>query len=372
MDDFIGFCNLRRQYNNHREAFLQTIDLVCGKAAFIDGEYVKKFESEFSAFCRVSYSSCVNSGTNAILLAILAMGINAGDEVIIPANTFVATAWGPLYAGAKPVFVDCTSDTWEIDPDKIQEAVTKKTKAVIGVHLFGLPFDVDAVRETAKKNNLLVVEDCAQAHGAMYKSRIVGSLCDIGCFSFYPTKNLGAFGEGGCVTTNDPEYAEQINKLKNHAVNIYGDHEQIGFNMRMDGIQAAVLSYKLKFLDNTNNRRRAIAKRYNEEIVNPCIKMQKIPETAESVYQLFVITVPEREKFIKHLYDKNIECSVHYRIPCHLQKVFDNLGYKPGDLPNAEYLAEHCVSLPMYPELFNEEIDRIVEACNSFSGGFGS
>jgi dTDP-4-amino-4,6-dideoxygalactose transaminase len=371
MDDFIGFCNLKRQYNDHREDFLHAIDFVCGKAAFIDGEFVKSFESDFAKFCQVSYVSCVNSGTNAILLAMLAMGIKAGDEVIIPANTFVATAWGPLYAGAKPVFVDCTSDTWEIDPDRIEEAITGKTKAVIGVHLYGLPFDVDAVRGTAKKNNLVVVEDCAQAHGALYKNRITGGLCDVGCFSFYPTKNLGAFGEGGCVTTNNSGYAEQINMLKNHAVNAFGDHEKIGFNMRMDGIQAAVLSYKLKFLENTNNRRREIAKRYNEEIVNPCIKMQMIPETAESVYQLFVITVPEREDFIKHLYSKNIECGIHYRMPCHLQKVFGYLGYKPGDLPNAEYLAENCVSLPMYPELFDEEVSRVIDACNSFDRGRG-
>jgi len=369
MDDFIGFCNLKRQYNNHRDDFLHAIDLVCGKAAFIDGEFVKSFESEFAKFCQVSYVSCVNSGTNAILLAMLAMGIKAGDEVIIPANTFVATAWGPLYAGAKPVFVDCASDTWEIDPGKIEEAISGKTKAIIGVHLYGLPFDIDAVKEVAENNNLMVVEDCAQAHGTLYKSRPVGGLCDIGAFSFYPTKNLGAFGEGGCVTTNNARYAEQINMLKNHAADEYGDHEKIGFNMRMDGIQAAVLSYKLQYLESLNQRRTEIAKRYMTEIFNPYIKMQKTPGVSGHVYHLFVITVAQREKFMIHLHEKNIECAVHYRVPCHLQKVFGYLGYKPGDLPNAEYLAEHCVSLPMYPELFDEEVDRIIDACNSFNGG---
>ncbi|MEI6578517.1 MAG: DegT/DnrJ/EryC1/StrS family aminotransferase [Eubacteriales bacterium] len=369
MDDFIGFCNLKRQYNDHREDFLHTIDLVCGKAAFIDGDFVKLFESEFAKFCQVSYVSCVNSGTNAILLAMLAMGIKAGNEVIIPANTFVATAWGPLYTGAKPVFTDCTSDTWEIDPLKMEEAITGKTKAVIGVHLYGLPFDIDAVTEIARNNNLMVVEDCAQAHGALFKNRPVGGLCDVGAFSFYPTKNLGAFGEGGCVTTNNEDYIEQINSLKKHAVDAFDNHEKIGFNMRMDGIQAAILSYKLKHLESLNLRRKELAKRFTAEIFNPCIKMQKIPKDAVHAYHLFVITVPEREKFIKHLYEKNIECAIHYRVPCHLQKVFAHLGYKPGDLPNSEYLSEHCVSLPMYPELQDDEVSRIIDACNSFDRG---
>lgn len=369
MNGNIEFCDLKRQYKNHRDDFLQTFDLVCGKAAFVDGEFVKSFESEFAKCCQVPYASCVNSGTNAILLAMLAMGIKTGDEVIIPTNTFIATAWGPVYAGAKPVFVDCTSDTWETDPVKIEEAITEKTKAIIGVHLYGLPFDVDAVNKIAKDNKLVVVEDCAQAHGAFYKNRPVGGLCDIGAFSFYPTKNLGAFGEGGCATTNSPVYAEQIITLKNHGANEFGDHEKIGFNMRMDGIQAAVLSYKLKYLESINERRRAIAKRYIEEIVSPFIKIQQTQEGAEHVYHLFVITVPERDSFIKHMYSKKIECSIHYPMPCHLQKVFNHLGYKQGDFPNSEYLAEHCVSLPMYPELFEEEISRIIDACNCFNGG---
>ncbi len=371
MNDFIDFCNLKRQYNDHRESFLHAMDLVCGKAAFIDGDFVKKFEAEFAEFCKVPYVSCVNSGTNAILLAMQAMGIKTGDEVIIPSNTFVATAWGPMYTGAKPVFVDCTGDTWEIDPEKIEEAITGRTKAIIGVHLYGLPFDVDAVRAIAHRHNIAVVEDCAQAHGATYKSQPVGGLCDMGAFSFYPTKNLGAFGEGGCVTTNNAGYADQINSLKNHAANALGDHEKIGFNMRMDGIQAAVLSCKLKYIDETNSRRCAIAKRYSKEIVNPLIRMQKSSETSGHVYHLFVITVPQRERFLAFMRSENIECAIHYPIPCHLQKVFGDLGYKPGDLPNSEYLAEHCVSLPMYPELFDDEVSRIIEACNFFDGGAG-
>ena len=371
MDSLIEFCNLKRQYISRKENFLAVIDAVCGKAAFIDGEFVKQFESEFAALCLTHYASCVNSGTNAILLAVLALGIGAGDEVIIPANTFVATAWGPVYAGTKPVFVDCTSDTWQIDPDKIEQAITEKTKAIIGVHLYGLPFNVDAVMNIAEEHNLYVIEDCAQAHGALYKGKPVGGLCDIGCFSFYPTKNLGAFGEGGCATTNNEFFAQQIDSLKKHAADKNGDHDKVGFNMRMDGIQAAVLSNKLNDLEKANTRRCEIAERYRREIVNPRITLQKAAQGDGHVYHLFVITVPEREKFMHYLFSKNIESAIHYPMPCHLQKVFAHLGYKPGDLPNSEYLAQHCVSLPMYPELFDNEIDRIINACNSFNGGAG-
>lgn len=369
MNNIIKFCNLKRQFLRKKEEYQDVINAVCKDAAFIDGKHVKMFETEFAKFCDVPYAACVNSGTSAILLALLAMGITAGDEVIIPSSTFIATAWGPIYAGAKPVFVDCTSDTWQVDPKKIEEAITKNTKAIIGVHLYGIPFDIDAIKCIAEKHNLLVIEDCAQAHGALYYGKPVGGFFDAGCFSFYPTKNLGAFGEGGCVLTGNADYIKQINLLKNHASDNDGNHESVGFNMRMDGIQAAVLNHKLKSLGNTNNRRREIAQRYKSEIVNPNIVMQKIPEETVPVYHLFVVTVPNREDFIGYLASKSIECRVHYRIPCHLQKAFADLGYKRGELPNAEYLADHCISLPIYPELYDNEVSRIVDACNSYNGG---
>lgn len=369
MNSLIAFCNLKRQYSNNKDEYQDIIDAVCKDAAFIDGKYVRAFESEFAKFCGIPYAACVNSGTSAIFLALLVMGIGAGDEVVVPSNTFVATAWGPIYTRAKPIFVDCTSDTWQIDSDKVEEAITKNTKAIIGVHLYGLPFDIDAIKRIANKHNLLVIEDCAQAHGALYRGTPVGGFFDAGCFSFYPTKNLGAFGEGGCVLTGNAEYIRQINLLKNHGSDNDGNHECVGFNMRMDGIQAAVLSYRLKSLDSANKKRREIADRYKNEIVNPNIVMQKIPEETVPVYHLFVVTVPDRERFIDYLSSKNIECRVHYRIPCHLQKAFSDLGYKYGDLPNAEYLAEHCVSLPIYPELYDDEVSTIINACNSFDGG---
>lgn len=371
MKKIIEFCNLKRQYSHDKEDYQDVIDVVCKDAAFIDGKYVKIFESEFARFCDVPYVACVNSGTSAIFLALLAMGIGPGDEVIIPSSTFVATAWGPIYAGAKPVFVDCTNDTWEIDPGKLEQAITKNTKAIIGVHLYGLPFDIDAVKHIAQKHSLLVIEDCAQAHGALYRGTPVGGFFDAGCFSFYPTKNLGAFGEGGCVLTGNSDYIRQINLLKNHASDNDGNHECVGFNMRMDGIQASVLSHKLKSLNSANKKRREIADRYKNEIVNPKIVMQKTPKETTPVYHLFVITVPSREEFIGYLASKDIECRVHYRVPCHLQKAFSCLGYKRGDLPNAEYLADHCVSLPIYSELYDDEVSMIIDACNSFDGGTG-
>jgi len=370
MGNFVEYIDLKRDYITRRDEYLDAIDLVCQKAQYVDGEFVRQFESEFAAYCGVPFVSCVNSGTNAILLSMLATGIQSGDEVIIPANTFVATAWGPVYAGAKPVFVDCNPETWQIDPASIEKAVTPRTRAVIGVHLYGLPFDIDAVRAVTQRYGLLLIEDCAQAHGATYKGRPVGGLCDAGCFSFYPTKNLGAFGEAGCVATADSAVAQKIDSLKNHAADIGGDHSEIGFNMRMDGIQAAVLSVRLKNLDALNTRRRAIAQRYSEEIVNPLIQKQSVPEQKRHVYHLYVVTVDDRVAFMRHLAAKKVGCAIHYSIPCHLQKVFSHLGYKPGDLPNAEYVSGHCVSLPMYPELFDGEIDRVIEACNSYQGGY--
>ncbi len=366
MNEFIEFCNLKRPFQNHKDDYLKAISSVCEKAVYCGGEFVERFEIEFARFCGVDYASCVNSGTSAVFLSTLALGIGRGDEVIVPTNTFIATAWGPVYAGATPVFVDCDAETWQIDARQACAAITDKTKAIIGVHLYGLPFDADAVREAAAQKQLPVIEDCAQAHGALYKNRRTGGLCDIGAFSFYPTKNLGAFGQGGCVTSNNPEYIRQVNLLKTHAAGDEGDHIKTGFNMRMDGIQAAVLSVKLGLVEEMNRRRADIAARYRRGIENPYVGKQKIPENCVSVYHLFVVTVPDREQFIRHLRSKNIGCGVHYRKPCHLQKAFAHLGYKAGDLPNAEWLAGHCVSLPVYPELTDSEIDRVIDACNSY------
>jgi len=358
--------NLSRQYEQHKDEFLAAIQAVCEKTAFSAGPFVKQFEEEFAEYTKTKAAAGVNNGTTALQLALTALGVSTGDEVIIPANTFIATAWAAVYVGATPVFVDCTPDTWNIDPKQIEKAITSKTKAITGVHLYGQPFDVDAVKEIAKKHNLCLIEDCAQAHGAVYKGQVIGGLSDMGCFSFYPGKNLGAYGEAGAVVSQSEEYIEHIQRLKNHGQSQQYHHDEVGFNMRMEGIQAAILSCKLKYIAEWTKRRQAIAEEYFKDIKNSKVKMTKLMENVESVHHLFVVKVDNREKFLSFMKDKDILCGQHYPIPCHLQKAFAHLGYKKGDLPNAEDLAAHCVSLPMFPELKDEELAAVIKAVNEY------
>jgi len=248
----------------------------------------------------------------------------------------------------------------------VERAVTSKTKAIIGVHLYGQPFEIDAIKFIADKHKLYLVEDCAQAHAATYKGKIVGGFGEMGCFSFYPGKNLGSYGEGGIVASNNDNYISLINKLKNHGSSVRYYHEYIGYNYRLEGIQGAILSYKLKYLNEWTERRRKIAEMYFNGIKNSVITMQAQPVSVKSVFHLFVVTVPEREKFVDQLKKANINCSFHYPVPCHLQKAFEYLGYKKGQIPNAEYLSEHCVSLPMFPELTDDEVSKVIDACNKF------
>lgn len=361
--------DLKRDFEAHREEYVGAIMEACENTSFSGGRYADKFDEEFASFCGVKYASGVNNGTSALHLAMLALGIGEGDEVIVPANTYIATAWGVSYTGAIPVFVDCTDDTWEIDASKIEEKITERTKAIAGVHLYGQPFDFGAIKKIADKYSLYVIEDCAQAHGAKFEGNKVGSLGDIGCFSFYPGKNLYAFGEGGSVTTNNEEYYKHVNRLKNQGCDVRYYHDEIGYNMRLEGIQGAVLSVSLKYLDQWTIKRQEIGRRYLKEISNNNIKMQRHPDNTETVFHLFVVCVDNREAFLKYMEENNIHCDIHYPIPCHLQKAYDFLGYKCGDCPNAEYLADHCVSLPMFPEMKEEEIKTVIDVCNAYSGG---
>ena len=356
--------DLKRHVSLHKQEYMEAIEKVLDETAFSGGPYVKKFDQEFAEYCNVKYASGVDNGTSALHCAMAALGVGPGDEVIVPAHTFIATAWGPTYTGATPVFADVTPDTWLLDAKSVKEKITPKTKAIIGVHLYGEPFDYDAVKAVA--GDIPIVEDCAQAHGAIYKGTKVGGLGALGCFSFYPGKNLYCFGEGGSVTTNNKEYIDYVNVMKEHGSSVRYYHDMIGYNMRMDGIQGAVLSVELNYLDQWTKRRQEIGQRYLREITNPLIRMQAQKEGAESVFHLFVVTVPEREKFIEHMESNGIYCDQHYPVPCHLQKAYEYLGYKKGDCPNAEYVAEHCCSLPMYPELRDDEVERVIAACNSF------
>lgn len=360
--------DLTRDFSKHKEEFLHAIEAVCDEAAFSGGKYAQRFEDEFAEFIGVKYISGVNNGTSALHLAMLALGIGTGDEVIVPANTYIATAWGVSYVGAKPVFVDCTSDTWEIDPNKIEAAITNKTKAIIGVHLYGQPFDFSPIQEIAKRHGLYTVEDCAQSAGASYEGIKTGNLADISCFSFYPGKNLYSFGEGGAVGTNNKEWHDKIEVYKNQGCRIRYYHEVVGYNMRLEGIQGAVLSVGLKYLNSWNVRRREIGKRYDREITDPVFVKQYHPENTYPVYHMYEVQVPDPENFLDYMAKNGVECNRHYPVPCHLQKAYKDLGYKQGSLPNAEQLASHCATLPLFPEMTDDEVKLVINLCNSYIG----
>ncbi len=362
----INCLDLKGQHAQIKKEVFEAFEKVYENTAFSGGSFVEAFEKSFASFCGTKYAIGVDNGTSALHLAMLALGIGAGDEVIIPANTFIATAWGVTYTGATPVFVDCDPDTWEIDAAKIEAAITPRTKAVIGVHLYGQPFDVDAVLAVCAKHDLFMLEDAAQAQGAVYNGKTVGGFGEMACFSFYPGKNLGACGEAGGLTTDSESYANHLQSLRNHGSVVRYYHDEVGFNMRMGGLEGASLNIKLKYLPDWNKRRQAIAKRYQAEIKNDKLKMQVQPDGHDSVYHLFVITTEGRDALIKYLNEKNIFPGLHYPVPCHLQKAYAGLGYKKGDFPHSEYLAEHCLSLPMYAELTDEEVSYVIESLNYY------
>ena len=361
----VPFFDLKRQYQNIEEELKAPMQAVLDDCAFAGGPYTAKFEKLFAEYCAADYAVGVNNGTSALHLALLAMDIGPGDEVILPANTFIATAWAPSYVGATPVFVDC--DTYyNIDVAQVQEAITPNTKLIIGVHLYGQPCDIDALKKIASERGIFFLEDAAQAHGAAYNGKSVGALGEMGCFSFYPGKNLGAYGEGGAIVTNNKSYQDRIFSLRNHGSEVRYYHDELGFNMRMDGLQAAVLSVKLKHIDAWNHRRQAIAHHYITRIENEHIQLPQVREEVKSVFHLFVVTVSDRDHFQNYLQSQNIGSALHYPVPCHLQKVYASLGYQKGDFPKSEYLADHCVSLPMFPELSDGEVNRVIEVLNQY------
>ncbi len=366
MSTHIKRIDLTRDYEAYRAEYQEAIEQVCRETAFSGGKYADAFDREFADYVGVPYACGVNNGTSALHLAMLALGVGEGDEVIVPANTYIATAWGVSYTGARPVFADCTPDTWEIDPAALEPKITDRTKGIIGVHLYGQPFDFAGVKAVADRHGMFVAEDCAQAHGAKFEGKNVGSLGEIGCFSFYPGKNLYAFGEGGSVTCSQEKYYRHMTRLKNQGCDVRYYHDEIGYNYRLEGLQGAVLSVSLKYLPEWTRRRQEIGWRYIREITNPRITMQAHPENTESVFHLFVIQVDERDRFIKYMADADVECNMHYPVPCHLQKAYRHLGGRQGDCPNAERLAEHCVTLPLFPRMREDEIARVIELCNRF------
>ncbi|MFT3676999.1 MAG: DegT/DnrJ/EryC1/StrS family aminotransferase [Chitinophagaceae bacterium] len=366
MNKKINCLDLKGQHQQIKSEVFEVFEKVYEQTAFSGGSFVESFEKDFAVFCDTRFAVGVNNGTSALHLAMLALGIGAGDEVIIPANTFIATAWGVSYSGATPVFVDCLPDTWEIDPVKAEAAITPRTKAIIGVHLYGQPFNIDAIKAICDKHNIYMLEDAAQAQGALYNGKPVGGFGEMACFSFYPGKNLGACGEAGGITTNNESYYKHLLSLRNHGMTVRYYHDELGYNMRMGGLEGGSLSIKLKYLPGWNKRRQDIAKRYLSEIKNDKVRMQTQPENVLSIFHLFVITTADRDGMIKYLNEHNIFPGLHYPVPCHLQKAYTHLGYKEGDCPHSEYLASHCLSLPMYAELTDEEVDYVIKTINNY------
>ena len=366
MNKKIPCLDLKGQHQQIKREVFEAFEKVYEQTAFSGGTFVEEFEKNFAAFCDTKYAVGVNNGTTALHLAMLALGVDKEDEVIIPANTFIATAWGVSYTGATPVFVDCDPNTWEMDISQLESKITSKTKAVIGVHLYGQPFDIQAAQNICKKHGIFLIEDAAQAQGALYMGKPVGGFGEMACFSFYPGKNLGACGEAGGLTTNNADYYKHLQSLRNHGSVVRYYHDEIGYNMRMGGLEGASLTIKLKYLPDWNKKRKEIANKYHRGIKNPKIKMQFQPRGHDSVFHLFVITTEKRDDLIRFLNDKNIFPGLHYPVPCHLQKAYVSLGYKKGDFPNSEYLADHCLSLPMYAELADEEIEYVIDTLNAY------
>jgi len=356
----VPFFDLKRQYNQLKSEALPLIEKVLENTAFSGGSFVQEFEQNLAKYNQTKFAAAVNNGTNAIHLGLLALNIGPGDEVIVPANTFIASAWGVSYVGATPVFVDVDPLTWNIDVVAAEKAITVNTKAIMGVHLYGQPCNIAGLVELCERKNIAFLEDNAQAIGATYNGKVVGQFGAMSFTSFYPGKNLGSFGEAGAVFTNNEAYHNHVQMLKNHGCNIRYHHEVIGYNMRMEGIQGAVLNLKLNYIDGWNNKRREIVNRY-KEVASKKLVFQEAEPNAVAVHHLCVVTTENKDDFLKYLDENRLGYAFHYPIPCHLQKAYASLNYKLGDFPHSEYLASHCISLPLFPEMTEEEISRV---CN--------
>jgi len=368
----VPFVDLQAQYRSIKAEVDAAIQRVLDTSAFVLGREVEAFERAFAEYVGARECVGVSNGTAALQLALTACGVGPGHEVIVPANTFFATPEAVSTAGATPVFVDCDPVTYNIAPAKIEAAVTERTRAVIPVHLYGQPADLDAVFEVAAAHGLSVIEDAAQAHGALYKGRRVGALGRAGCFSFYPGKNLGAYGEGGAVVTDDPEVARRVRLLRDHGSEQKYRHEVIGYNFRLEGIQGAVLGVKLKHLDAWNALRRAHAARYRE-MLGPleeagALSLPREAAYAEHVYHLFVVQSAARDSMQRYLAGAGVATGIHYPVPAHLQPAYAPLGRREGDFPESERQARRVLSLPMFAELTERQLRYVVHAVEDFCG----
>jgi len=362
----VSFVDLKRQYEKIKNEIDNAIFKVINDGDFILGKELEAFEKEFASYCDSKFCVGVNSGTSALHLTLIALGITKEDEVILPANTFISAAFAVSYTGANPVFVDIDRESYNIDVTKIKEKITKKTKAIIPVHLYGQTADMNPILEIAKKYDLKVVEDCCQAHGALYNGKKAGSIGDVGCFSFYPSKNLGAYGDSGAIATSDEKLLEKICMLRNYGQKVKYHHLIKGFNDRLDNIQAAILRVKLKYLDEWNTARRKHALFYNSllEDTEAIIPVQK--DYAKHIYHQYVIRTKERDNLSKYLNSKQISTLIYYPIPIHLQKAYSDLNCKKGTFPITEQYSDEIISLPIFPELKQEEIRYVVSNVKEF------
>ncbi len=363
----IPLVDLKAQYQSIQGDINSVVQDVMQRTAFILGKELKDFEEAFARYCEVSYAVGVDSGYSALELILRAYDIGPGDEVITTPNTFIATALAISTCGAKPVFVDIDPLTYNLDPSKLEEAITSSTRAILPVHLYGQPADMDPIMEIASKHGLLVVEDACQAHGARYKGRRTGSLGHAAAFSFYPGKNLGAYGDGGMIVTNDEKIAEKIRIFRHVGQKDKNKHIVKGYNHRLDNLQAAILLTKLPHLDGWNEARRRATAHYNAFLQDFPIELPGVMDEAEHVFHLYVIRVKKRDELDVYLNQRDIDTGIHYPIPIHLQPAYQELGYRPGDFPISEAFADEILSLPMYPELSVDEIRHIVDVIKEFA-----
>jgi dTDP-4-amino-4,6-dideoxygalactose transaminase len=363
----IPFVDLKAQYQSIKPEIDTAVIGVLESTQFVLGSAVAAFEKAFAPYCQAEHAMGVSNGTSALHLALLAAGVGRGDEVITTPFTFIASVSAIDYTGAQPVFVDIDPSSFTIDPAKIEAAITPRTKAILPVHLYGRTADMDPILEIAKRHNLVVIEDAAQAHGAEYKGRRAGSMGDLGCFSFYPGKNLGAYGEGGAVTTNNPEYARKVRILRDWGAERRYYHDLKGFNYRLEGVQGAVLGVKMKYIESWTEARRTHAARYDDLLKDSAYDLPLTPAHLRHVYHVYAIRHPRRDALQSFLTERGIGTNIHYPIPVHLQRCFAELGHKVGDFPYAERAANEVLSLPMYPEFQPQQQDQVIAALHEWA-----
>ncbi len=364
----VPYLDLKAQYRSIKEEIDAAIGKVLDSCQFVLGPEVSEFEKDFAAYCGTSECIALNSGTSALHLALLAAGIGPGDEVITTPFTFVASVAAVLYAGARPVLVDIDRRSFALDPSKIEAAITPRTRAILPVHLYGQPADMDTIMEIARRHNLVVIEDAAQAHGARYKGRPIGSIGHMACFSFYPGKNLGAYGEGGAVTTNNSEYARSVRMLRDWGQDRKYHHLLRGYNYRMEGFQGAILGVKLRHLEKWTEARRDLVQGYNQLLSDCELELPNEMSGVRHVYHVYTVRSKERDRLQRALANEGVQTGIHYPVPVHLQPAYADLGYGPGAFPEAEAAARQVLSLPLYPELPLQALSQVADAVKKLVG----